>query len=193
MRQWPCFGATQGRVFCSLFCQCFNPQSLKDSAQMHLQKGGNPSMPSSWVWGGCGRSWTSAAFPCSQSCCPRIALDRQVLLSGTLVSLRFGTNCGSVGQMAGLESLIKQSLPSCYWVGDAIPCSINEATEAQKGFLMHLHHPIRSSRAGFESKLVMLQGLFQHKRSSKDKIKLLGFFFFAVIFHITSLLVRPVL
>lgn len=193
MRQWPCFGATQGRIFCSLFSQCFNPPELEGFGSDAPSKGWQSQHGFIMGLGGCGRSWTSAAFPCSQSCCPRIALERRVLLSGTLVSLRFGTNCGSVGQMAGLESLIKQSLPSCYWVGDAIPCSISEATEAQKGFLMHLHHPIRSSRAGFESKLVMLQGLFQHKRSSKDKIKLLVFFFFAVIFHITSLLVRPVL
>lgn len=127
----------------SLSSQSFNPPELDGFGSDAPSKGRQAQHAFIMGLGGCGQSWTSAAFPCSQSCCPRIALDRRVLLSGTLVSLRFGTNCCSVGQMPGLESVIKPSLPSRYWVGDAIPCSVSEATEAQRGLLMRLRHPIR--------------------------------------------------
>lgn len=143
MRQWPCFGATQGCVFCSLSSQSFKPPEFEGFGSDAPSKGRQSQHAFIMGLGGSGRSWTSVAFSCSQSCCPRIALDRRVLLSGTLVSLRFGTNCCSVGQISGLESVIKPPLPSRYGVGDAIPCSVSEATEAQRGLLMCLRHPIR--------------------------------------------------
>lgn len=46
----------------NVFLVLLAPQSLMDSAQMHLQKGGNPSRLSSWVWevvGGAGHQLPS--------------------------------------------------------------------------------------------------------------------------------------